>query len=616
MKPKRFYEAELFFVRALGPYCAGILLAGLLGSASWLYDTSVVAAVLFLLLIFLNVFYRSFELYNYRGVVGLLSFAFFFCSGMLICLLNQEVHQDNHFANYNFSYLKIRIIEDTQQRNGLLKFKARVIKGYDKTGVSKHAGGSVLVSIRLKDNTLLRDTAFQDSLKPVQSSYIYGAEMIIPARYKPVDAPANPGMFDYKSWLAMQNIHHQVYINERDLKFLKSNNGNKLIGFALHWRAEQIAYYRRILKNKEAFGLASTLILGYRADLSSETLDVYSKTGTIHALSVSGMHVGLIYLIIHWSLWFLNKKKSLIVIRFLVIVGLVWFYTLITGFSASVLRSSIMLTVFLIAKTFHKQSNSYNILAFAAFCLLLYNPFYLWDVGFQLSFLAVLGLVYLQPKLQYCIDIKSKLLQKLWGLVAISISAQTATFTLSIYYFHQFPVYFILSNLFITLPIALLMYMGLLILLFKLDFLGPVFERMILWTNEGLYRLADLPLASLSGLWINKTELLFLSFITALFCVALAKRNKKDLLAATFCLLVFQSLYSFDQLKAAHQQEKIVFKLRKNHATAYLSGHSALLITNLKPEDQVYRYNIQPALDLHHVRKLKILRQDTIVLNK
>jgi competence protein ComEC len=603
MKKQQIYTAEIFFVRALLPYVIGIACVWFYGNATWLYGVGLLTAITTAVMLFLQSFYHLFQLYNHKGITGLTA-ALFLCScGGLNAMLQQYSYRQDHFANCRHEFLKIRIIEDPQMKSGLLRFKAAVTKGYSKSGRQEVLSGNLLVYLMEPDTNIL-------------NRYTYGTEMIVPSKYRPTEPPVNPGEFDYQFWLSTQNINHQSFINYTQVALLPGNNGNRLIKFALDLRSRQISYYQNLLKDKEAFALASTLILGSRADLSTETLDIYSKTGTIHALSVSGMHVGLIYLVVSWMLQFLKRKKSLAILQLLLILGLVWLYALVTGFSASVLRSAIMLSTFLIAKTFSKQSNSYNILAFAAFCLLVYNPLYLFDVGSQLSFLAVLGLVYLQPKLQYGIDLKSKLLQKIWGLVAISLAAQIATFPLSIYYFHQFPVHFIISNLFITLPIALLLYMGLLILLLKLDFLATFFEKIIGLTNAGLQWLSELPFSSISGIWINKAELIFLSLTVVMWCLAVGSRNKKLLMAGLFCMLVYQGMTSLDQLEAAHQQKTIDFKLRGYRAKAYLKGYAALIVTDLKPGEKRYRYSIQPVLDFHHIRKIRIIHPDTVEAKK
>ncbi|WAC42741.1 ComEC/Rec2 family competence protein [Pedobacter sp. SL55] len=142
---------------------------------------------------------------------------------------------------------------------------------------------------------------------------------------------------------------------------------------------------------------------------------------------------------------------------------------------------------------------------------MVYDPFLIWDVGFQLSFLAVFGLVYYQPKIYNWLYFKNKWADKLWAAVAMSLAAQLATLPLSIYYFHQFPVYFIISNLFILIPITILMYLGIAILLVRVYFLAPIFEWIITFTNQGLKWISNLPYAGITEIWLNKWQLFLFS---------------------------------------------------------------------------------------------------------
>ena len=183
-----------------------------------------------------------------------------------------------------------------------------------------------------------------DSLKPIQLNY--GDELIITDKYLPIEPPYTPGEFDFQAWLAAKNVYQQTFINQDQLIQLNESKGNAIIKYAITQRKKQVAIYRQLIKNDEAFAVASTLVLGYRADLSKETLAAYSKTGTIHALSVSGAHVGIIFFLLNAMLSFLDRKRALKILKVIVICSLIWYYALLTGFSSSVLRSAIMITIF------------------------------------------------------------------------------------------------------------------------------------------------------------------------------------------------------------------------------------------------------------------------------
>lgn len=591
---------EIPFVRILFPYGAGILISYPFVSISLLWISLFAVLLLLACLMAINVLYLSVKAYRYKGTIGMAFYLFWFALGSLSCSFHQQLIRDDHFARGNYTYLKIRVIEEPQYKNNIIRFKSVVIKGYkhhkNNRPVKKNEPeastvcGSLMVAVKI------------DSVKPLAVNY--GDELIAKAQAREIAPPFHDSEFDYKSWLAMQNIYHQAFLRQRDLIKISANTGNPVISFALKLRARQINFYKKILKNEDDQAFASTLILGYKADLSQETMNIYARTGTIHVLSVSGMHVGIVFVVLNWLLQFLDRKRWTMLIKMAFILSFIWFYTLLTGLSPSVLRSAVMISVFIISKTFVKKTNNYNILAFAAFSLLAWNPFLIWDAGFQLSFLAVLGLIWLQPKIESWFYIKNKWLNKLWTAVAISLAAQLITFPLSMYYFHQFPVYFLISNLFILLPGALLMYLGIFLLIFKIEALGPAFEWLISLTNSGLSKISELPYATIPGIWISKNELLILSAGLSFIILAFSYDNKRLLFLSMGCLLCFQFLSFMDQSKALHQRKIIAFKIRKQLSKGFISGQKMTIVTFEKPNEMDFNYFIKPATDHHKVKNI------------
>ncbi|MBB2148724.1 ComEC/Rec2 family competence protein [Pedobacter gandavensis] len=602
------------FPRILLPYSIGIVVFYPFRQPDFLPLFIGINLALLFGLFLLNARYLEIKAYRFKSWIGLLLYVLLFFFGGLMCYQHQDMIKRDHFSKSTAPYLKVQVIDEPQRKADILKFKGEVKSIYlreenptrktawNQTLTAKKASGIMVISIKLsaKQPLLLE----------------YGATLLIPARFTTINPPFHPAAFDYQAWLAMQNIYHQSFLLQNQVLKLPQNSGNRLFSFAISLRAQQVERYQKLLKDKTSVALASTLILGYRATLSKETLDTYSKTGTIHALSVSGMHVGLIYLILNYSLAFLNRKKAWKKPRLCFILSLLWFYALLTGCSPSVLRSVIMLSILLIGQTYSKTTNSYNVVAFTAFSMLLYDPFLIWDLGFQLSFLAVLGLIYLQPKLQDCWPVKHNLPDtralkntwgyKLWGIISMSLSAQLFTFPLSIYYFHQFPVYFLLSNLFILIPITLLMYLGILILIPGFDFLVPVVNWLIQFNNAGLQFLATLPYSSLTGIWINKLELILLSISLLLGMLAFVNCNWR-LISATFIVfLALQLSISLTSISRYHQQKVIRFNIQKHKTIAYLFSHQATIYTQLKQQDPRFFYFIQPILDYHQIRFIKI----------
>lgn len=600
-------QQEQVFPRILLPYTLGIVVFYHFKYPGFLPLLIGINLSLLSLLLLLNNYYIIIKGYRCKSGTGLLFHLFFFFFGGLLCYHHQNDLKADDFSKSANLYLKVQVIDEPYQRAGILRFKGQIQSVYLTEQQGKHtkkvspaqklqakrASGKMMIAVKL---ALRQPLAIN-----------YGDELLIPASYTLIKPSFHPAEFDYQAWLASQNIRHQSFLLQNQVLKLAVQSGNQLFKFAIALRAKQVERYQTLLPEKEAVAMASTLILGYRADLSKETLAIYSKTGTIHALSVSGMHVGLIYLILNYALAFLNQKRNWQYVKLFLILGLLWFYALLTGCSPSVLRSVIMISIFLVGKTYSRPANKYNILSFAAFAMLLYDPFLIWDVGFQLSFLAVFGLLYLQPKLQDYWLIQNTWGRKLWGIISMSLAAQLFTFPLSIYYFHQFPFLFLLGNLFILIPITLLMYLGILVLIPGLDFLAPVLSWLIQFNNAGLQFLAAIPYSSWSGIWINKTELLLLAVFLTLGTIAIVNGSWRLLMAAFSFFLALQFSLSRTAVLRYHQQEIIRFQIPRHKAIAYIFAQQATVYTHLKQEDDAFQYFIQPVLAYHQIRFLKII---------
>ncbi|MEH3115231.1 ComEC/Rec2 family competence protein [Pedobacter terrae] len=594
------FKTEYIFVRILLPFILGICIFycfPALAYTKWLMNT---LFIILLCLLFLNVNYKRFNVYRHKGAVGILIHTLFFSLGGLFCLLKNERLSQNYFSRTGCDYFKVWVTNEPQQNNDIIRLKVGMVSGYRNEKQIK-TSGQLLLNVK------------SDSLNPLRIKY--GDELMISIKYTEIEPPYNPAEFDFKAWLASQNIYHQAFIDQDHIIITKNNVGNPIIKMALNIREKQVAKYRRLIKNNEAFAVASTLILGYRADLSKETLSAYSKTGTIHALSVSGAHVAIIYVVLDFMLFFLNKNRVLRIVKLLLLCTLIWGYALLTGLSPSVIRSAIMISILITAKVLSKKTNSYNVLAFSAFCQLIYNPFLVWDVGFQLSYLAVFGLVYLQPKIYKLLYTEQGCIDKLWSFTSMSLAAQIVTFPLSIYYFHQFPLYFLFANLFITLPLILMMYLGIVVLIPSLRFLAPVFEWIINFTNAGLNWIANLPYASVSSIWIDLPEFILLSFSLGVFIYALIKLNKQLLFSSLFLFVCYQLLIASDDLKVFHQREIIFFSLRKNYAVAFINGKEVVLVSDLNREDKNYTFSVEPALSQLQIDKIHFikLKKDTVL---
>lgn len=589
-------QGELVFVKLIIPLIGGMVCFSDGLPLSWYCFLVGFALVILMVLILLVIQFRHLRKKHRLYSSGSFNLFCFLLGGWLSAS-NNQITQPSHFSIWPGSHLKVQIIDEPQVKNNIIRLRVKVLHSVSESE-TKSVSGQLLISIQL-DSNIRKQYGY--------SKFNYGDQIFVPANYKAIAEPRNPYEFDVRKWYNNQNFYHQQFVPESDVLLHKTGMGNPIIAWALQLRKKQVNLFRSIVHNDEANAVASTLILGYRADLSEETLMAYTKTGTIHALSVSGMHVALIYIIINFMLSFLDRWPLGRIIKLVVAVALIWLYALIAGLAPSVLRSAIMLTIFIIGKTFNRHHNAYNLLCFSAFMMLLFNPHVLYDIGFQLSYLSVLGLIFLQPLIYGWFIFKNYLADKIWSFFALSFAAQLSTFPLAIYYFHQFPVYFLLSNLFILIPVTAIMYLGLVILICRIEILGPAFEWLINFTNLGLKWIAGRPWASLSGIWINQVELLLLSLAVLCGCLALLYYNKKLLYLSVSSVTVMTISLSYTFYQQQQQTKIIFFSLRNHTATAFIHHDQAWLLTSLERNSKAMKNFVNPALEQSGVKQINYL---------
>ena len=282
----------------------------------------------------------------------------------------------------------------------------------------------------------------------------YGDRILINKNLQAIKNSGNPGAFNYQRYAAFQQTFHNVFLKEKDWVLLPAKKINGFKQFIFTARENILANLRKnINTGKDELGIAEALLIGYTNDLDKDLVQAYSNTGVVHIIAISGMHLGLIYVMLVWLFARIPLVKKSKLAQVILILSCLWLFSLLTGAAASVLRSAVMFTFITIGNNLTKKSSIYNSLAASAFVMLCYNPYYLWDVGFQLSYLAVVGIVIFQKPIYNLIYIKNKRADKVWKLMAISLAAQILTFPICIYYFHQFPNLFLITNI-IAVPLS------------------------------------------------------------------------------------------------------------------------------------------------------------------
>lgn len=593
------HKGEIPFVIYLLPFMAGIVLALQFNPAVYQAMLFIAFYTLLFGLILLNVFYRQTGLYRRPWVGGVFTYTLLLLAGAL-CTLNYDSRNNySYFTKFPAQYLLVKVNSEPQFKNNILRFTS-MVEMSDSAGVKHKATGRLLVAMRT-DSAHARDIT-------------YGDMLLIPAKYGPVAPPLNPAEFNYKQYLAGQDVYMQAFLNPGEAVVLAHGQGNPLVAYALHLRQKLVEQFKHYMHTPEAVSVASTLILGYKAELDNDILQAYSKTGTIHVLSVSGAHVAIIFVMIGWLLGFMDGYRYGRAFKAVLTIMLIWYYALLTGLSPAVCRAAVMISFIIIGKTYNRRINTLNILAASAFFILLVNPYLLTDVGFQLSYLAVAGLIVFQPIVYGWFDIENKWLDKLWLLCAASIAAQAITFPLSAYYFHQFPLCFLISNLFILVPSLIIMYAGIACLAFAqvgipalAGVAGWILERSILIMDKGLQIIEQAAFASVGKIWLSRGEHLLLFVLLVLVFCWLYYRRPVLLKMMLFGTIILSLSLSFKRVDGIRVNSITFFSLKKQQAILFKRGESAVLLTDLADTDKTYRYSIQPCLDSSRITNLLLV---------
>ncbi|MBO2007869.1 ComEC/Rec2 family competence protein [Hymenobacter negativus] len=451
----------------------------------------------------------------------------------------------------------------------------------------------------------------------------YGEVWLIRGHPDPSKPPLNPGEFDYARYLEYRQVYHQHYVHPDQYRVLRIAPPNLLIAISMQTAAQLDGVFKHYIHAKREYAIASALVLGIKDDVDAETKQTYSSTGTSHIMAVSGLQVGLLYLALTWALkTFFGRVPGFRIWSALLGLGVIWSYAFLTGLSASVLRAAVMFTFLIIGRAWGRQSSIFNTLGVAAFFLLLWNPFLVADVGFQLSFLAVLSIVYVQPRIAAWLDVEGYFyalrrpwhptavqwfwkgsgwsLNKIWQAVALSLAAQVATFGLGLYYFHQFPFSFLFSNL-VAVPISSgAVYVGLALLLVKglvelpsmwfpkaaewLDW-GPksvawIFEKMVWAFNEYIafisHHFSDWVVREVHVSALQ-TVLLFGMIGTGL--AWLNTRRLGWLRGTALLMLCYASSRIAEARAVAPTEEFIVYSIPRRSAVGFWQGAAAEFVT-------------------------------------
>ena len=440
-----------------------------------------------------------------------------------------------------------------------------------------------------------------------------GAQVAFLGSVRPFDPPLNPKAFDYGRYMRKKGFYYQCYADPGRFKVLVSPEITA--GWQLRMdrlRKRCIRIFAHHLPESNDFGFAAALVLGYRDGVNDETYSAYAETGAIHVLAVSGLHVGLVYLGLGFALRFLNRKKwQTKLLKGLLTLAGIWLFAVFTGASPSALRAAAMFSFMITGRIINRHGNIYNTLAASAFCLLCIDPGLISETGFQLSYLAVTGIVFFQGPVFKLWYISNALGRFAWKLNSVSLGAQLTTFPLTLYLFHQFPVYFWLSGL-IVIPMATLILPAGIALLFLDavpligDGLGWLLRLLVGVTNMLIFQVHRLPGGLISGIWPGVPGLLVSFLITGCLMRAVARDKSKPILWGLAMLAVTGLWINLCAFRDANERELIIYQIPGHSAVDLLNGNEGIYLGDLPWADPRLE---QAAGNYRAFRRIRVSRQ-------
>lgn len=576
------------FIRLLIPFMIGIFAAFSFGKIVFEKD-SILFTLMFLTLILVSMIIASVYVRSYiwRWIFSSLLFLYMSLLGFLFVKIIDYKLIINDLSKIDDvpKYYIARLSESPSIKEKSVKVIMEIL-GYEENNVIKNIDSNIIAYFEKNEKSLRLQ---------------YGDCVLIMTNIKEVEKPPNPEQFDYKDYLYKKGIMHQVYLRSDDWFDLDYNKSNAIYEFSYKIRDFLLKTMQRLGIQGEEYAVASAILLGYDDSLPLDLRQKYVAAGAMHILCVSGLHVGVVFMLFSYILVFLSDRKRIqSVIKQLLLLLLVWFYALLAGLAPSILRSTIMISFVILGNIINRKGVLLNSLAASAFILLCFNPSNLFDVGFLLSYVAVIGIVILQKPISRMFFSKYKFVNKIWEITSVTIAAQIATTPFSIYYFHQFPIYFWLSNLFMT-PISSIVIIGgmIMLLVFFIPyvnvFVAWIVSEMIFVMNYGVSWIESLPYSIIKGIYIDSAQFVVLLIILLLILLTVDLKNRRNLIPIMIMTTLFFLINVKNIMNNNKQSGVMIYSLNNMTAIDFISGREHLLLVDsaFMENKSAFSYNIE-----------------------
>lgn len=537
------------FVRMVAALALGIVIADQVGDCPM--GQPLLIGVLVLLILFLAVLHRRLKAFRYRWIFGVVTLAAFIWLGFARVAVKQRPP-----ATLREGWRLARVLEPPEEREKTVKALLELDEGM------------VMAYLEKSDEAL---------------SLAYGDLIGFQVPLEEVAPPKNPGEFNYKKYLERRGVAWSVYLKRDDWLPTGVRRANPVYGFAYRFRQSMLQALQRCGVTDDEFGVAAAILLGYDESLPAQVRQNYVAAGSMHILCVSGMHVSVIYLLASFLLSLLGRGKRMALVRKVILLLLIWFYALITGLSPSIMRSALMITFLVFGELVRRKGFALNSIAASAFVLLLLDPNHLFAMGFQLSYVAVVGIVLLQKPIYDLLYVKNKWLDKAWEITAVSLAAQIATMPFTVYYFNQFTPYFWLSNLVMT-PISFVVILGgmLLLAVSWVPWVNMVVGKLV-WTSVHVMNwvvagIEHLPQSLVKGLYMDDFQFVLSLLLLLLLWLFVNLKRKRMVMELLVVAAVFAFSLAWRSQRLAHQSQVVAYSLRNHTAVSVIDGFDQVLL--------------------------------------
>jgi competence protein ComEC len=527
---------------------------------------------LFSILIFAFCFFWERNKFRPTLIFGLTVYFFSFTIGMATQIVHTDLNQKKNYIHQKIVFEETQTITLTiREKLKSNPFSDRYIALINTINQSKYSG-KILLNIKKYR---------------INQSFEIGTRMQIKSILYKNSEPKNPDQFDYGKYLENKQIYAQAYVSLDEIKI--SNRIEKDIWYyTARLRTKIITNLEKQGFNKKELNVAIALILGQQQDIASDVIQDYQYAGAVHILSVSGLHIGFILLFVSFILKPIPNTKKGAFLKLTILLISLSLFGILAGLAPSVVRSVTMFSFVAIGNHLRRSVNIYHTLLVSILLILLVQPFFLFDVGFQLSYLALFFIIWFQPLLASVWKPKLKGAKYIWDILTVSFAAQIGTLPLSIYYFHQFPGLFFVSNLIIIPLMGIIMSLGVLVMALAAVnatplFLTKILEWSIYYLNKIVHAIASVETFIIRDLSFN-CHLLMSSYMLILTAIIWFKKpsfNRFTLVMLS--IILFQISNIKNEWNIQKEQEWIVYNTRKNTLITERKGKKITLYINDNP---------------------------------